>query len=1017
MKKKLKADSVDELFEIVQAIQNGEEPEAYLKRKAEEEQEAKRQQEAAQREASLAARKEKAAARKHTKRSGAHPEPDMEEKSRRSESGPRENEIEDDDEAFERLLADEAEDGLPDAFRQASEKLAGAGHTLKKGVQTQVQRAGGFLRARTEAVSRQKDSGQESPIQQKNSGQESPIQEKNSGQENPIQRKNQQSAGSEQETPSAVRKPEREQPAADQKPERKQPVAVRKPEREQPSAARKPGREQPAADQKPEREQSSTDIAQRRERLTDTEKSPAGRTRRRYGAKTVSEEAETVGQRILRSLHMESSEETSAETAEEKRKEISAPAPVKKIPDFEKSAVEDNELGSIDLDTVQKLDRILDGVGTKNQASADNPASADTQSAGSESEKAKRHGRLSELKETPVTPDVKSYVRRVQSRLEEKGFGKKQLRMAGAATVIAVAVLVLILCVIGQTMTLHKKQENVTADAGLVITVESQPEEWCSSGELKLKVKVKSGTISSIEINGAAYEADEKGFVTAQVQEYLTEVTVLTEEETLSAQIELPMLDSSAPVVSVEKSQGEITVTASDARSGVASIWYATLEEDDWIQLPLYQQYSEPIPYEEGKTYYFCATDLAGNTSSPIVTSMVTAESFSLSETELTLFPGETAALSTEVSPANAYVADVRYESSNTDVVTVSASGLVTAVAEGGALIKVTADGLGTVTCSVTVASEQTVSISVIGDCTLGTYVGANTSTSFDAYYAMYGATYFFENVRDILENDDITFANLEGTLTDETTPEDKTYAFKGDPSYTEILQDGSIEVVTLANNHSSDYGAQSLIDTKENLTAAGIDYCIGDTIAYEEVSGVKVAFIGIYELATGMGCESQVRETIAEAQTEGAQLIIVAFHWGTEKETAADETQQTLAHVAIDCGADLVVGHHPHVLQGIEKYNGKYIVYSLGNFCFGGNTNPSDKATMIFRQTFTVSQEGAADDDKIEIIPCTLSSQTSYNDYRPTPASGTTATEIMERINEYSAAFGDITYTASNGL
>ncbi|MCD7820231.1 MAG: CapA family protein, partial [Lachnospiraceae bacterium] len=397
-----------------------------------------------------------------------------------------------------------------------------------------------------------------------------------------------------------------------------------------------------------------------------------------------------------------------------------------------------------------------------------------------------------------------------------------------------------------------------------------------------------------------------------------------------------------------------------------------------------------------------------------VITTMETAESLTLSESELALFPGETAYLTAEVNPSGALLNNVTYESSNTNVVTVTRNGFVTAIAEGSALIKASADGVETVSCMVTVSSERTVTISTIGDCTLGTYLDADTTASFDAYYSMYGASWFFENVRDILEDDDITFANLEGTLTDETTPEDKTYVFKGEPSYTEILQDGSIEVVTLANNHSSDYGAQSLTDTEENLTEAGIDYCIGDTIAYTEVSGIKVAFIGIYELNAGMDCETQVRETIAEAQSEDAQLIIVAFHWGTEKETAADEIQQSLAHTAIDCGADLVVGHHPHVLQGIEKYNGKYIVYSLANFCFGGNTNPADQDTMIFRQTFTITQDGVADDDAIEIIPCTVSSETGYNDYRPTPATGSDADDIMARINEYSAAFGDIVYTAA---
>ena len=108
-------------------------------------------------------------------------------------------------------------------------------------------------------------------------------------------------------------------------------------------------------------------------------------------------------------------------------------------------------------------------------------------------------------------------------------------------------------------------------------------------------------------------------------------------------------------------------------------------------------------------------------------------------------------------------------------------------------------------------------------------------------------------------------------------TRENKQYAFKGDPSYTDILLDGSIDSVTLANNHSSDYGAQSLTDTQQYLEEAGIDYCTGDTIIVKEANGVKVGLIGIYVLDEGMGKEDQVRETIASAKEQGAQVVVVA--------------------------------------------------------------------------------------------------------------------------------------------
>ena len=112
---------------------------------------------------------------------------------------------------------------------------------------------------------------------------------------------------------------------------------------------------------------------------------------------------------------------------------------------------------------------------------------------------------------------------------------------------------------------------------------------------------------------------------------------------------------------------------------------------------------------------------------------------------------------------------------------------------------------------------------------------------------------------------------------------------------------------------------------------------------------------------------------------------------------------QKELAHAAVDQGADLVIGHHPHVLQGIEKYNGRNIVYSLGNFCFGGNSYPSDMDTIIFQQTFTFEGGEQKEDDVTNIIPCRISSADGYNNYQPTPAEGEEADRILQKLEERS--------------
>ncbi len=296
-----------------------------------------------------------------------------------------------------------------------------------------------------------------------------------------------------------------------------------------------------------------------------------------------------------------------------------------------------------------------------------------------------------------------------------------------------------------------------------------------------------------------------------------------------------------------------------------------------------------------------------------------------------------------------------------------------------------------------------TLTISSIGDCTLGTDVNFARSTSLNAFYDIHGPDYFFQNVRSILENDDLTIVNMEGTLTESNQRQNKTYAFKGPAEYAAILSGSSVEAANLANNHSKDYGDQSYTDTINALEEAGIPTFGFDRVKLLDIKGVKVGLTGIYELAEHMEKKNQVKENISALKEAGAQLIIVNFHWGAEREYTPNDTQKALAHLAVDEGADLVIGHHPHVLQGIEKYKDKYIAYSLGNFCFGGNSNPSDKDTIIFQQTFTIQDGIVAKDDQINIIPCSISSISGYNDYCPTPLEDDQKQRILDKIEENS--------------
>ncbi len=311
--------------------------------------------------------------------------------------------------------------------------------------------------------------------------------------------------------------------------------------------------------------------------------------------------------------------------------------------------------------------------------------------------------------------------------------------------------------------------------------------------------------------------------------------------------------------------------------------------------------------------------------------------------------------------------------------------------------------------------TSTTLTLSFAGDCTLGTDEAFNYSTSFNAKYdEVDDPAWFFANVVDLFKADDLTIVNMEGTLTEATSRSDKTFAFKGSADYAQVLVKGDVEAASMANNHSHDYGQASYTDTIEALESAKIATFGYDRIAYQDVKGVKVALIGAYELAEGIDMKDDMVDLVKQAQDEGAQLIAVYIHWGIEKDTVPTETQVELGHAAVDAGADLVIGSHPHVIQGYEKYHGRYIVYSLGNFCFGGNSNPSDKDCMIFQQTFTVTGDEVDKDDNITVIPCSISSTSSSNNYQPTPATGDEKDRITTKIETSNKAIAKLSEQVS---
>lgn len=315
-----------------------------------------------------------------------------------------------------------------------------------------------------------------------------------------------------------------------------------------------------------------------------------------------------------------------------------------------------------------------------------------------------------------------------------------------------------------------------------------------------------------------------------------------------------------------------------------------------------------------------------------------------------------------------------------------------------------------------TTPAVRTIKITATGDCTFATDINASRDLGFVAYFERYGADYFFEKVRPIFEADDLTIVNFEGTLSDRGERAIKQFAFRGAPEYVNALSGSSVEAANLANNHSMDYGEVSLTDTVKYLDEAGILHCRGEAdVAITEINGIRVGLVGINYLNDVM--RTELEAAIKKAKDNGAELIILSIHWGIERANIPNEDQINAAHTAIDCGADLVIGTHPHVLQGFEKYKGRYICYSLGNFSFGGNNSPSDMDAAMFTQTFTFDNDTLRDDDNYEIIPCRISGTTPMNNYQPIAAEGTQYTRIVERIKQYTAPLGDLELKFREGV
>lgn len=217
------------------------------------------------------------------------------------------------------------------------------------------------------------------------------------------------------------------------------------------------------------------------------------------------------------------------------------------------------------------------------------------------------------------------------------------------------------------------------------------------------------------------------------------------------------------------------------------------------------------------------------------------------------------------------------------------------------------------------------------------------------------GFDYVWTGVRDKLKAATLTFANLECTMSYRGEQvQGKTFTFRGDPAALPAMKEAGVDVVSQANNHARDFGATALVDSLGYLDTngigrcgAGVDYASAHVPAYMLANGLSVAFLAYDDIGyagwyadvgyPGVCDATDTARLVADIVNakQNADLVVVSFHWGTEKKYSPDAAQTAYAHLAVDQGADVVLGHHPHVPQGYEFYKGKLICNSLGNFVF----------------------------------------------------------------------------------
>ena len=281
------------------------------------------------------------------------------------------------------------------------------------------------------------------------------------------------------------------------------------------------------------------------------------------------------------------------------------------------------------------------------------------------------------------------------------------------------------------------------------------------------------------------------------------------------------------------------------------------------------------------------------------------------------------------------------------------------------------------------------ITITGTGDFTIGGDSRKRADIFNDELQAQGGDIHFtMRNMREILLDDDLTIVNFEGTLTNSTyvpsSKRENQFLFSAPPEYVAMLSENGVEAVALENNHTMDHGEDAYEDTKNALTEAGIVWSNSTEMGVINVKGVDICMLSYLTIDRYDRLWDKVPADIAAAK-ELYPIVIVNFQWGNELMYSPTNNQIKMGRLAVDAGADLVLGHHSHRFNPIEQYKGVYICYSLGNFCFAGNSKPSDMTSYVFQTRFRV-KDGEVENKGFRIIPIRISSRADRNDFIPTP-------------------------------